>query len=601
MAVKHLLALAAVLAIVHAVNLPVPRKVLGSDNVHITADWTDNGIAAAVSPLTFRLFFFQRNLDVLNQIYEDRTNPSSPNYRNWLSIQELNDIVAPSQLSKKQVLNWLKSNGVSSAQIKDNGDAFVIESNVAVATALFQTEFHEFTSKTGQTAIRQVGEYSVPVSVSKVIQFVSGITSFPVNKRLSAHPRAPEDNENGKVVPYVINELYGIPSNINYIFNSSISLAEFQNDRSFAAADLTDFQSENDLPNNPVYKIVGPYQPNVPDAESTLDVQYGSGVAVNSSVWFWTVDGWMLEFANDFVNTAVVPYVVSMSWGWTETDQCQITSCNGLTSAQYVDRVNTEFQMIGLRGVTLYASSGDQGAPGDGDPYCVNTKQPISSIFPGASPYVTSVGATMLVPPASGVSASAASDAAPPICTTYDCADPSWPEVACSYPDALITTGGGFSAYSPRPSWQNSVVSSYLSSQASTLPPATAFNATNRGFPDVSALGHNYLIRLSGRWTIVDGTSCSSPVWAGMTGLWNDALIAAGKPTLGPVNALLYGMYASTPSTFKDITSGNNKCSESACCKYGFTTAPGWDAVTGLGVPNFQAIANYIQANLINA
>lgn len=599
---KVLLVLAVVLAVALAldVKLPLPRKVLGTENTHVTPDWTDEGVASSSAAVQFRLFFYLRNLDRLDEIYEDRINPNSPNYRQWMSREEIFGLVGPSQLAKKHVTAWLKRNGVDAAAIKDNGEAFVVDTTAEIASKLFETEFHQFVSaKNGKTILRQVGEYSLPVSISRVVEFVSGITSFPVNKRLSAHARAPEDNQQGKIVPYVINELYSIPT-VSPVFNSSVCLAEFQDDRSFAASDLSDFQTENDLPNNPVYKIVGPYSPSIPDAESTLDVQYGSGVAVNSSVWFWTVDGWMAEFANDFLSTPVVPFVVSMSWGWTETDQCQITSCNGLTSEQYVARVNTQFQMIGLRGVTLYASSGDQGAPGDGDPYCINTKQPISAIFPGASPYVTSVGATMLTPTSSSPSAVSGSDAsAPPICSTYDCANPDWPEVACSYPDALITSGGGFSSYSPRPSWQNTVVNAYLQKTAD-LPPASTFNASNRGFPDVSALGHNYLIRLSGRWTIVDGTSCSSPVWAGMTGLWNDILFAAGKPSLGPVNPLLYQMYSSSPSTFKDITSGNNKCTESSCCKDGYTATTGWDAVTGLGVPNFQAITNYIQANLIN-
>lgn len=527
-------------------------------------------------------------------------------------------MVSPSASDKKKVIAWLKGHGVSS--IKDNGDAFIVFTTVEIASRLFETSFHTFTSVkdgknprfffffqelhsayfcglvTGSIYIRQVDEFSIPRIVANVVQFVTGITSFPVHPRPTAHPRGADDDENGKVVPYVITQTYGLPSSWSYNSNSSVCLAEFQNDRSFSATDLSNFQTQNDLPQTPVYKIVGPYVQTEPDAESTLDVQYASGV-VNSTnpVWFWTVKGWMLEFANAFLNTNVVPFVVSMSWGWTETDQCQITACAGLTSAEYVARVNVEFQKIGARGVTLLAASGDQGAPGDGDPYCLVANAPISSIFPGASPYVLSVGATMFVPQAT----SGPDSGAPPVCSTYDCADPTWPEVACSYPNALITSGGGFSSYSPRPSWQNTVVSAYLTNSSVTLPPSKYFNASNRGFPDVSALGHNYLIYLSDRWTIVDGTSCSTPVWGALISLWNDLLLNANKPTLGPVAPLLYQIYDQNPAAFNDITQGNNNCSESACCKYGYTTSTGWDPVTGLGTPNFNAITTYIQSNLL--
>lgn len=439
--------------------------------------------------------------------------------------------------------------------------------------------------------------------VAAETEFISGITAFPPPPRAKKVREAfvhesltPEDNQTGKVVPYVISTNYGIPVYPAYATNanSSVCLAEFQNDRSFSATDLSSFQTQNSLPAVAVAHIVGPYQPSVPDAEATLDVQYGSAIAINASVWFWTVDGWLLEFANDFYNTNPVPFVVSMSWGWPEDSQCQITSCNGYTSQQYVQRTNTEWQKIGLRGVSLLASSGDQGAPGDNNPYCQNSAEPISTIFPGASPWVTSVGATMFTPPSSTARLEAA--AAPPVCTQFDCADPTWPEVACSFPDALITSGGGFSDYSPMPSWQSKEVATYFST-AIGLPPAQYFNSSNRGFPDISALGHNYLIYISGRWELVDGTSCSSPVIGGMVALWNDWLLNNGKPTLGFLNPLLYQMYEADPTNYKDITVGNNKCTESLCCTYGFPTATGWDAVTGLGAPNYAKMFAYIQAN----
>ena len=103
----------------------------------------------------------------------------------------------------------------------------------------------------------------------------------------------------------------------------------------------------------------------------------------------------------------------------------------------------------------------------------------------------------MLVPPSSDTKAADAD--APPICSDYDCADPTWPEQACTIPEALITSGGGFSDYSDRAStasWQDKVVSNYLSDATvqSSLPDASSFNSTNRGFPDISAVGHNYMI-----------------------------------------------------------------------------------------------------------
>jgi hypothetical protein len=58
----------------------------------------------------------------------------------------------------------------------------------------------------------------------------------------------------------------------------------------------------------------------------------------------------------------------------------------------------------------------------------------------------------------------------------------------------------------------------------------------------------------------------------------------------GFLNPLLYQLYARNPSVFNDVVSGNNNGTSvqfpSQCPLGGFTAAPGWDPVTGLGTPN---------------
>lgn len=79
----------------------------------------------------------------------------------------------------------------------------------------------------------------------------------------------------------------------------------------------------------------------------------------------------------------------------------------------------------------------------------------------------------------------------------------------------------------------------------------------------------------------VDGTSCSSPTFAGMVSLLNDHRLRAGKGTLGWLNPLLY----QNPQIFNVITSGNNP----GCNDAGFYAAPAWSPVTGLGTLNYTA------------
>merc|ERR1711862_696973 len=184
--------------------------------------------------------------------------------------------------------------------------------------------------------------------------------------------------------------------------------------------------------------------------------------------------------------------------------------------------VNTEFQKIGLRGVSLMAASGDSGANGRTDGECTGTV--LHSSFPGSSPYITAVGATQLQDPVYEL------PSMPAACTalannSMKCAS-GGTEVAVSSQVAGFTSGGGFSTYTAMPSYQKDAVSAYLSSGVA-LPPSTYFNSSNRGYPDVAAAGNNFAVYLDlyGGWTTVGGTSASSPTFAAIASYLNSVSV----------------------------------------------------------------------------
>jgi tripeptidyl-peptidase-1 len=81
------------------------------------------------------------------------------------------------------------------------------------------------------------------------------------------------------------------------------------------------------------------------------------------------------------------------------------------------------------------------------------------------------------------------------------------------------------------PDYQADAVAAFLTAQGTTN--KGLFNASGRGYPDVSAQGENVQIVSGGTTEGVDGTSCSSPIFASVIGLLNDQLIAAGNSPLG--------------------------------------------------------------------
>lgn len=151
----------------------------------------------------------------------------------------------------------------------------------------------------------------------------------------------------------------------------------------------------------------------------------------------------------------------------------------------------------------------------------------------------------------------------------------------------LITSGGGFSDYFPTPSWQRDDVSTYLDRVQPA--PVGGFNGGGRAYPDVSLLGHAFIVAVDGTFVVESGTSASSPVFAGMIALINAQRIASGKSSLGWLNPLLYAL---RKSFVRDITSGHNRCNvqSTVCCAQGFFATEGWDPVSGLGSVDFSGL-----------
>jgi tripeptidyl-peptidase-1 len=152
------------------------------------------------------------------------------------------------------------------------------------------------------------------------------------------------------------------------------------------------------------------------------------------------------------------------------------------------------------------------------------------------------------------------------------------PEVAINF------TGGGFSNYFPRPSYQDSVIPDFLNTVPASF--TGVFNRSGRGYPDVAVQGWNFETIVAGQLSLAGGTSASSPTFASIIALLNDRLAQVGKKPLGFLNPFLY-QTAGPAGAFNDITEGKNAgftCNNTAVA---FSAQKGWDPTTGFGTPNF--------------
>jgi subtilase family serine protease len=542
--------------------------------------------------ITFDVALKQRNVDLLPHLVDLVSDPSSLNYGQYLSIDNINNIVSPMACDKLLVSNWITKNNMFI--LNDYGDGLKVKGSIVNVSKAF-----DITILPLRAGFKIQGDYIIPKELNYIVEFIEGLsnTKYP---RIKVYSRVKDKKvDSGYVGRESLLSLYNINSSLT-IKNASVGVVEYTGSAGFSQDGLLESESMNSEKNNSVTDKHTIGSIDGEDIESQLDVIAASITGHGADLWYWKTDSWLYSFALDFMNSKQTPDVISMSWGWAEDSQCSITTCTNQTSEQYVNRVNAEYMKLALRGITITVSSGDAGAPGRTSESC-DSSRPMNPVFPGSSPWVTSVGATVVMDDGRiGLSKFNS-----PLCLNNTCAT-GHTEYSINYDLTGWTAGGGFGMYGTEktPKWQSKQVQTYFKNNPNLN--KSSFNVNGRGYPDVSAVGHNcpiYSDSTPDSLSPVDGTSCSSPYFAGIVSLLNDHQLGRKKPKLGFANPVFYRM--AEDGVFNDITVGYNWCTEYQCCdnnnktsNFGFLAGKGWDPVSGLGTPNVGKMMDWLDKNL---
>ena len=506
-------------------------------------------VAKADRYRTVRLTFAikQTNKDWLRKKIETVSNPESPDYGKYLNFDEIAKVVHGEVDAVGALVNCFADFGVTLANhhFTLGRDFAVVDVPVGVAERLFSADYYVFKEPvTGIETVRS-HTYSLPHSLRGHIDYVVGVTDFPRPNRIFAtHSTIPlRKRSGGDVTPQLLYKDYKIGNYTSKSGKNSQAIASFLK-QYFSPSDLKAFQKGYHLQQEAVAKVVGENDPQDPGMEANLDVQFIMSTARNAPTWFVSTSKLANHGQEDFlswiigqVNTTDSPWVHSASYGDVESS----------IPSDYLSRVEIEFQKFGLSGRTLFFASGDSGVDCKGIFHHEYTP-----MWPSSSPFVTAVGGTV------------------------------------SLHEVWRDGGGGFSNVFPTPSYQSDAVKEYLGS--GKAPPVKYFNSSGRAYPDVSVYSVACDIVIDGLPWPVDGTSCASPIFAGIASLLNDVRLLQGKPTLGLLNPLLYGTLKG--KGFFDITTGSNPGPLGLCG--GFEATVGWDPASGWGSPNFSILKDLV-------
>jgi kumamolisin len=329
------------------------------------------------------------------------------------------------------------------------------------------------------------------------------------------------------------------------------------------------------------------------DVEVNLDIEVVVSIAQNANVVVYfapiTEQGWVDAITQIVADTANDPSVLSISWGWSEleadADLQQPEPWPFEWTQQAFKQMTQAFQSAAAIGMTVLAASGDDGSD------CGEQDGNAHVMYPASDPWVISCGGTII------------NQLAP-------LSEGTWNDNQVTAQGAGGgATGGGISSLAAPVSWQ---------ANAKVPVSVNANHHQGRGIPDVAgnaSPNSGYDLWLYGKpltklevtsgpgagqpFGVVGGTSAVAPLYAALIGLINASL----NKRVGYLNPTLYGLGGS--GVFRDINDGvsnavswTNPDGSVGGPSLGYTSGPGWDACTGWGSINGNALLTALAAEV---
>ncbi|KAH9013605.1 subtilisin-like protein [Lactarius hengduanensis] len=545
------------------------------DDIHIRVkhswnavpkDWEALGPPPSGTIIDLYIALKPRRENALVDALYEVSKPGHPRYRAYLTKDQVADLVAPRPETRELVSSWLEHHGISSSSISmtHGGNTLMLKAvPVTQANTLLGASYQLYRHvERGKTIVRTVG-YSLPVAlhwhvltVAPTTSFVSPHTQWQTSRNRSDRALKSTSGEHATMLSSraIINAV--IPSFLRWLYDTEAYTPNTRGENVLgivgflgnypSPTDLTAFmqkyRSEAGDATFTVVEVNGEeYDPTHPHAESNMDIQYAEAMAYPTPHIFYSTgygpsgtDDDLMSWLKYILDQENIPQTISISYSNVER----------IISREYATNVCDQFAKLGVRGVSVLVSSGNNGI---GDGTCMRDDGTVrfEPRFPGTCPYVTVVGGT----------------------TDYE------PEVAA------VFSGGGFSDYFERPSYQEEAASTFLQDLGNRY--QGLYNASGRGIPDIAAQAVGLRIFLKGKEYGISGTSGATPIVAGIISLLNDWLILTGQDPLGFLNPWLYGRGS---QGLTDIIEGSNP----GCNMDGFDAIVGWDPVTGLGTPSFR-------------
>lgn len=389
------------LRLVSALSLVGARAsaaVLLEQLAQVPTGWNEVDTPSQSSQLVLQVALTLQNVDQLESRLAAVSMPESSSYGKYLDLDDVNAIFGPSKASTAAVESWLKSYGVT--DYTNQGSSIWFQTNVSTANSLLSTDFKTYSDSTGATKLRAL-QYSVPDSLVPHVDVVAPVTIFGAtaamralksrNAAAAANLATRQEPASCKGTLVFQGETFNVfqPDCLRTEYNvngytpkassgSRIGFGSFLN-QSASFSDLALFEEHFNFPSQNFSVVLingGTDLPQPPalenDGEANLDVQNIVSIAHPLPITEFITAGSPPYFPDpvepagtpnenepylpyyEFLlskSNAELPQVISNSYGDEEQTVPQ----------SYAVRVCNLIGLMGLRGISILESSGDEG------------------------------------------------------------------------------------------------------------------------------------------------------------------------------------------------------------------------------------------------
>jgi kumamolisin len=464
-------------------------------------------------------------------------------------------VALPAHTRPDALFDWAEARRLGVRWQPGNPWAIVHGAAESVARA-FDVPVHDYLGRKGQVFYASPRQPVLPAPLANDVSAVGRILGYTPH-RMARPAILPLDIPRQGLTPQALLTTYNAtPLAAAGHTGRGATIVFFEFD-GYEQADLDSFSVLSGLPKFTPVLVGG--QPGPAHGETVMDLEVAHAIAPDAQLVVVnarpTVEGGgafeKIGRMFDEADRQFPGAVWSLSIGW---------GCEAMVNATDLAPVRTALANAQAHGTSTFDASGDTGGlecKGGEDFSTPPGPNDVGVDSVASLPEMTSVGGTTLSTDLEG----------------RWLAEHAWTDVPMSQ-----GTSGGVATLFARPKFQKDVV--------------TSRDSTHRLVPDVSAVADPFTgvrIVYGGEPRLGGGTSQAAPIWAALTVLMNQHVVANGGKALGDLNPLLYRVAAgSNLPGFRDVVLGDNAVDVSA---------PGYDLATGLGTPNVGNLAH----NLLDA